>query len=312
MFRRRRAKNAPDNVPEDGRSTGTDSESGDATGGWTPEGAPLEDAAAEGRVSAGSASAPAAEPSADEAAGLVTEPAEARPAPVGPPADRSSGPWDISEVDDPTEGGRLNLGGMWLPGAPGMELRVEVDQQSGQVAAVTAVLGQSALQVQPFAAPRTSGIWAEVRADVATGVAEQGGGTREQPGPFGTELHAEIPVQLPDGSRAVQAARFVGVDGPRWFLRGVLTGEAYFDPTAAAALEDVFRGVVVVRGEGPRTRGEPLELTLPVPPEGAVEGGPGDGEASHADESGDGTDETRDTRPPLEPFRRGPEITEVR
>ena len=34
----------------------------------------------------------------------------------------------------------------------------------------------------------------------------------------------------------------------RWFLRGVIAGEAAADPTAAAKVEDLFRSIVVVRG----------------------------------------------------------------
>lgn len=41
----------------------------------------------------------------------------------------------------------------------------------------------------------------------------------------------------------------------------------------AAAPEAVFRGVVVVRGDAPRTRGEPLELTLPASPEAPLDPG---------------------------------------
>ena len=46
-------------------------------------------------------------------------------------------------------------------------------------------------------------------------------------------------------------ARFVGVDGPRWFLRGVVGGAATSDVEAAAAVEDLFRSIVVVRGTSP-------------------------------------------------------------
>lgn len=209
------------------------------------------------------------------------------------PADRTNGPWDISEVDDPAEDGRLDLGAMWLPGVQGMEVRVEIDQDTGRVAAVTAVLGQSALQVQPFAAPRSGGLWAEVRGEIASGVAEQGGAVQESEGPFGTELAAEVPVQMPDGTAAVQAARFLGIDGPRWFLRGVITGEAYVEPSAAEPLEDIFRRVVVVRGDAPRARGELLELRLP------------------AEATNEGTAAAPPEDESLNPFRRGPEITEI-
>ena len=63
-------------------------------------------------------------------------------------------------------GGRVDLGGLWLPGRPGLEVRIEADQQTSEVVAVTLVLGDSALQVQPFAAPRSEGIWDDVRAEI--------------------------------------------------------------------------------------------------------------------------------------------------
>ena len=134
------------------------------------------------------------------------------------------GPFDVSEVDDPAAGGRVDLGGLWLPGRPGLEVRIEADQKTGEVVAVTLVLGEGALQVQPFAAPRSEGIWDEVRAEIRAGITQQGGTADEVEGPLGTELRTKVPVRAADGSQAVQPARFLGVDGPRWFLRGVLTG----------------------------------------------------------------------------------------
>lgn len=61
----------------------------------------------------------------------------------------------------------------------------------------------------------------------------------------------------------MQVVRFVGVDGPRWFLRAVISGHAAVQPAAAATLEAVFQDTVVVRGQmamAPRT---PITLTLP-------------------------------------------------
>jgi hypothetical protein len=45
-----------------------------------------------------------------------------------------------------------------------MELRLEVEEASGRVTAATVQLGRSAVQLQAFAAPRSEGIWAEIRA----------------------------------------------------------------------------------------------------------------------------------------------------
>jgi hypothetical protein len=60
-----------------------------------------------------------------------------------------------------------------------------------------------------------------------------------------------------------RAARFLGVDGPRWFLRAMLTGPADADPEAAGVLEDVFADIVVVRGTEPMPVREQLPMTLP-------------------------------------------------
>ena len=58
-------------------------------------------------------------------------------------------------------------------------------------------------------------------------------------------------------------ARFVGVDGPRWFLRGLVTGPAAVDPEQAGPVEAALRDVVVVRGSEPMAVRDPLALALP-------------------------------------------------
>ena len=207
---------------------------------------------------------------------------------------REHGPWDISEVPDPGAGGRVDLGGMWLPGRPGLEVRIEADQASSVVVAVTLVLPDGALQVQPFAAPRTGTIWDDIRAEIRAGITKQGGTADEVTGPLGTELRTRVPVRSQDGSSGVQPARFIGVDGPRWFLRGVLTGRVAVEDGVDEALIELFRDIVVVRGAGPMAPRDPIPLSLPAP-------GP---------EAGEETDGDR-TDADLKPFERGPEITEI-
>lgn len=209
-----------------------------------------------------------------------------------PSPDRPDGPYDVDELADP-HANRLDLGGMLIAGVEGMELRLEVDEQSGSVVAATAVLGESALQIQPFAAPRSAGLWDDVRRELAESVQADGGTFEEIDGPLGRELAARVPAPGPDGKPALHPVRFVGADGPRWFLRGVFSGRAGADPAAAPQLIDVFRQVVVVRGReamGPR---EPIPLRLPEQAE------PGSGAETAA-------------APELNPFERGPEITEIR
>ena len=210
-------------------------------------------------------------------------------------SDRSDGPWDVSEVSG--REGYIDLGGLWLPAHEGMEVRLDVEEQSGLVTAATVVLGGSVVQLQAFAAPRTEGIWAEIRAEIAAGITRQGGTADEVPGTFGQELLARIPVRSPDGRTTHQPARFTGVDGPRWFLRAVFHGPAAYEHDAAGALETLVRGVVVVRGSEAMAPRELLALKLP---QGAGAEPPPEEE------------EEAPAREPLNPFERGPEITEVR
>ena len=212
--------------------------------------------------------------------------------------DRADGPWDVSEVDG--QGERLDLGGIWLPHADQLEVRLDMDEQSGLVTAATVVLAGSAVQLQVFAAPRSAGIWDEIREEIAAGITRQGGTADTVRGAFGRELLAQIPVRSPDGQATLQTTRFIGVDGPRWFLRAVFHGPAAYQPEAAQALEDLVRGVVVVRGADAMAPRDLLPLQLPEQARLALEQG--------AEQS----EEETPQREPLRPFERGPELTEVR
>lgn len=216
------------------------------------------------------------------------------------PAERTSGPWDASQVDDDVP--RVDLGAILLPGVQGMELRMEIDKATNVVSAASILLDGSSLQVQAFAAPRTDGIWDEIRAEIAESVTQQGGSADDLPGPFGRELLARLPVRTPEGRTGHRPARFVGADGPRWFVRGVITGRAAVDPSAATALEQLFAGIVVVRGTDARPPRDLLTLRLP---------GPGTPNLQSSDAP---APETADApaAPDFDPLTRGPEITEIR
>ncbi len=212
------------------------------------------------------------------------------------PAPRPDGPWDSSEVREPGEG-RVDLGGLFVPGVDGMELRVEVAGDA--IVAATVVLRDSAIQLQAFAAPKREGIWGEVREEIATGITQQGGIIDEVEGPLGWELRAQVPVQLPDGTGGFQVVRFVGVDGPRWFLRGVISGQGAVQPQAAGLLEQIFRDTVVVRGEGPMAPRDPIVLKLP-------------NDAQMVPESVQQEEGGSRFAGGMSRLQRGPEITEVR
>jgi hypothetical protein len=121
--------------------------------------------------------------------------------------------------------------------------------------------------VQPFAAPRTAGLWDETREQIRDQVRQQGGRVEERDGPLGPELLAEVPAAGgADPATGKRLARFVGVDGPRWFLRGVIGGAATSDVAAAAQVEDLFRSIVVVRGGAPMPPRDLIPLRMPSTP----------------------------------------------
>lgn len=230
---------------------------------------------------------------------LDEEPGDEQPAPAQAHSDydRAGGPYDVEELDDTDDDVvRVDVGGLRVPVVDEIEVRLDVDQNTQQVAGITVVHRESSVQLTGFAAPRHEGLWADVRKEIAGGIGSSGGTAEVARGVFGPELLAMLPAQTPQGGRGLIPARFVGIDGPRWFLRGLYTGPAARESAAAAVLDAVLRGVVVVRGTDPMAPGDPLPLHLPEQvPEGLSAQGP-DGEE-------------RRTLPPPE---RGPEITEIR
>ncbi|MET7750869.1 DUF3710 domain-containing protein [Micromonospora sp. NPDC005367] len=165
------------------------------------------------------------------------------------------GPYDISEA--PADVPRLDLGSLHIPAIPEVEVRVQADQQ-GVVQQVVLVHGQNALQLGVFAAPRSEGIWDEVREEIRQSLLNDGAAPQEVEGEYGPELRAQ--VRTPDGPTEL---RFVGVDGPRWMVRGVFQGAAAVDPAAAGPLAVCLHGLVVDRGQEAKPVREPLPLRLP-------------------------------------------------
>jgi hypothetical protein len=169
-----------------------------------------------------------------------------------PPA--PAGPYDISEA--PAGVARLDLGSLKIPSVPGVEVRVQANQQ-GVVQHVFLVHGDSALQLGAYAAPRTASIWDEVREEIRKSLFADGVAAEEVPGEYGMELRAR--VRTPQGLKDL---RFVGVSGPRWLMRAVYNGPAAVDPNSAGPLAESLRGVVVDRGNEAKPVKEPLPLQL--------------------------------------------------
>jgi len=212
--------------------------------------------------------------------------------PVTPAMMRAAGPWDSTSGYPEAE--RIDFGSLLVPVREGFDVQVFLSEEEGISIAV--VHGDSGLQLQPFAAPRSSGLWHEVLPEIAEEVEKAGGQSREREGPFGPELFARVvPQGAGDQRIPPQALRFLGADGPRWFLRGLISGPAATDDDAARPFEDIFGDVVVVRGDDPQPQRQPLDIRLPDEAREVLEGQRASLDAS-----------------PFDPFERGPEITETR
>jgi hypothetical protein len=194
----------------------------------------------------------------------ATPPWETR---VRPEVEATVGPFD--EHDEPEdELPRVDLGALRIPVVEGFDIRVDVNEAQ-QVIAATVAGPTGSMQLGVFAAPRNEGIWTEVRDEIAESLRSQKGAPKlVEDGPFGTELHGT----LREGNQPVPV-RFIGVDGPRWFLRAMFAGPVAADGQQAAPYEELLRQVVVVRGSEPLPVREPVPLRLPAgvelpPPEG--------------------------------------------
>lgn len=212
----------------------------------------------------------------------------------GPVTHAQAGPWDIA--DDYPETERVDCGSLLVPVREGFDVQINVAEEQGAWVAI--VHGDSGMQLQAFAAPRGGGLWDEVRHEIAANIADSGGSCHESDGPAGLELRAQVPVGEDGGLPAEpQPVRFLGFDGPRWFLRGVVSGPAATEQAAGAPFEDLFADVVVVRGDYPAPPREQLEIRLPEEARQALEA-----QLAEQDTGWDLPD----------PFTRGPEITETR
>ncbi|MAO80597.1 DUF3710 domain-containing protein [uncultured Nocardioides sp.] len=179
-------------------------------------------------------------------------------------ASRPAGPYDVSEMPELPEGvQRIDLGSLLISPVVGTELRLQVDEASGDVQAVLLTGPEGALELRAFAAPRHGDLWSEVRPQIAADMAQRGGVASEEEGRWGTELRCELTRTLADGRTGQQLSRIIGVNGNRWMLRATLIGGPARPGADRDKWDAVISTVAVRRGEGAMPVGEPLPLALP-------------------------------------------------
>lgn len=279
MFRRRRRQDPDGDVTSD-------------------EEAELEGAELEGGVDAETDVGPAEDGVTDDEDAVAVGTAGLR---TSPSPDAPDGPYDEADAPD-DDVPRVDLGAMRVPIVDTVELRLEVNEQ-GELGQVLLVEGANVMQVGAFAAPRSSGIWDEVRAEILGSVSTTGGSAEEVEGLYGIELAAQVPTGTPG---ELAPARFLGIDRPRWFVRALISGPAALDPEAAKPLLSVLADMVVVRGKDAMPIRDALPLKLPKE---AIDAADAEAAAQASDDSGDSDNSDNSDIDRLGP---GPTITETR
>ena len=173
------------------------------------------------------------------------------------------GPFDVDELpEDGVE--RVDLGSLLIAPEEDRELRLQVDETTGEVQSVMLASTDGAVELRAFAAPRGGDLWSDVRPRIAADMAQHGGVATERQGRFGTELVCQLSVTRGDGTTGTQPSRIIGINGPRWMLRATLLGRPATDPDGSTAWEDTITRVAVRRGGAAMPVGDLLPVTLPA------------------------------------------------
>ena len=114
------------------------------------------------------------------------------------------GPWDVNDEDVPDYDDYLDLGAYYLPFLRGIQLRIKANRATQQVLGSTITFGSSSLEIEAFAAPKTLGLWDDVRGDLL----EANKAASEVDGVFGTEL--KLPVNVKGGKTVNTRNRWCG------------------------------------------------------------------------------------------------------
>lgn len=175
----------------------------------------------------------------------------------------TEGPFDSSVATDTSQ--MLDLGSLFLPNVPGLDVHLDLDVQTGNGKSVSLHLDMSIAEVQVFAAATNEDLWGEMRDAITTRLREQQVDCQVIDGRFGTEVRAVMPTVDLDGNAHVQPVRFVGIRGSRWFMRVVISGDGALNTASKSVeIDDVIAKLVVHRGSDPQAPGERLLLRAPI------------------------------------------------
>jgi hypothetical protein len=172
--------------------------------------------------------------------------------------DDPDGPFDVDEFDDAAvvTVGRHDLGSVLIPENDGAELAIEVNQQ-GVPTMVWMVTPNGRYNITAYAAPKTGNLWREVVTEIAESLRNDSAQVSVEDGPWGREV---VGVMTKGPEPVVM--RFVGVDGPRWMVRGAAIGTPESADAIAADVRNALADTVVRRGDTPQPVRAMLNLQL--------------------------------------------------
>jgi hypothetical protein len=183
---------------------------------------------------------------------------------TGDPVDDDlDGPFDIEDFDDPTtaEQGRLDLGSVLIPMPEAGQVQVELSEM-GVPSAVWVVTPNGRFTIAAYAAPKSTGLWREVAAELADSLRKDVPKVSIEDGPWGREV---VGVSQAEPNQPAGVVRFIGVDGYRWMIRCVVNGPADKIAQLSTEARNALADTVVRRGETPLPVRTPLQVQLPEP-----------------------------------------------
>lgn len=188
---------------------------------------------------------------------------ETTEAPAEEPVEPSAGPYD--DGDSYPDIPRLDAGALRIPLLAGCQVNFGFDQTRQEVVSLALAMHESQLQMWVVAAPKSRDLWPNVKADLVSNIAAQGGSSQMATGPWGEEVHATMPIGSAGG---LQPVRYLGIDGPRWLMRISLAGRGALNQEEGDAfLHAVLDNTVVVRGPQAAIPEQMLPLRVPTPAE---------------------------------------------
>lgn len=173
-------------------------------------------------------------------------------------APSTAGPHDRSSIGDFRQYyadlgyGHIDLGSLVIGVPKGRDLNVALDP-NGQpefhiVTTVSRVIPRA------FAAPKSAGQWRTMVTGMGEQLEEQGAEVSVEDGPWGRELVAVMPGAV---------FRAIGLDGHRWTAEVRIMATPELADQAAEEGREVFKHLLINRGDGPMPVREQLPLTIP-------------------------------------------------